>query len=175
MSRFADIDMAEVKTGATQKQPVWEPHAPLAALENQDFSFRTISSDFVVGKVPYKVSCFQMKAGFFDRYSNVEGILLFATMIQHVNQFLVDAGLSGEFGLDCATFKQDQGKNAGRNLCIYVMPLLSNGVRNYIDALTQDLVKKAPAAAASPAQPSTGWAALKPAAAATTTAPWGNQ
>ena len=183
MSLFANINMSEVKTGATQKQPIWEPHAPLSSLENDEFSFRTISSDFNVGGVDYKVSCFQMRSGFYERNTNVTGIVKFAQMLQLVEQGLVDTNLAESFGLDCSTFKQDQGKNASRNLCIYVMPLLPNGVRSYLDALTQDIVKKEtakPATVASPAKPATGWAGLnKPAtttAAPTTNAvnpPWG--
>ena len=179
MSLFANINMSEVKTGATQKQPVWEPHAPLSSLENDEFSFRTIFSDFNVGGVPYKVSCFQMRSGFYERNTNVTGIIKFAQMVDLVQKGLIDNGLSESFGLDCSTFKQDQGKNASRNLCIYVMPLLPNGVRTYIDALTQDLVKKEPTTKPAATKPTTGWASLTPAKPATPAAnvanpPWGS-
>ena len=38
MSMFANVNMGEVKTGLTQKQPVWQPHAQLAKFENEDFA-----------------------------------------------------------------------------------------------------------------------------------------
>ena len=182
MSIFANVKMSEVKTGATQKQPVCPHHEPLTAYQNEEFSFRTISSNFNVGGVDYKVSCFQMRSGFYDRNTNIEGALKFAQMINHVETALTETGLVESFGLDCSTFKQDLGKSASRNLCIYVMPRLPNGVRSYLDALTQDLVKKeVPASATNtPAKPTTGWAGLqKPAAAVNPTPatnaapPWG--
>ena len=142
MSYFSNVNMSEVKTGTTQKQPVWDPHAPMASLENDEFSFRTVSSDFKVGGVPYRISCFQMKAGYFERNNNVEGIVKFADMIDHVQRGLVENNLEESFGLDCSTFKQDKGKNAARNLCIYIMPRLSSGVRSYLDAVASDMVKK---------------------------------
>lgn len=142
MSMFDDVKMDQVKTGTTQKQPVWQHHMPLSDLQNEEFSFRTIGADFIIGGVPYKISCFQMRAGFFERNTNVEGIMKFADMIEHVNTGLEENGLAESFGLDCSTFKQDQGKNAARNLCIYIMPRLSSGVRSYLDALAQDMVKK---------------------------------
>ena len=154
MSMFDDVDMSQVKTGTTQKQkqPVWENHAAMAPYENDEFSFRTIGADFAVGGVSYKVSCFQMKAGYFERNSNVEGILKFAQMINHIEKALTETGLSKDFGIDCSTFKQDQGK-ASRNLCIYIMPRLRNGIRSYIDALTQDMVKSEPETETSPSTP----------------------
>lgn len=181
-SLFANVDLSNVKTGTTQKQPVYPHHEPLTPYQNDEFSFRTISSNFNVGGIDYKISCFQMKAGFYERNSNIEGAVIFAQMIQYVEKALIDTGLAESFGLDCSTFKQDNGK-ASRNLCIYVMPRLPNGVRTYLDALTQDLVKKEtdskPVANAS-AKPTTGWAGLqKPAAVNPTpatnavTPPWG--
>lgn len=177
MSLFANVNMANVKTGSTQKQPVWEPHAQLANLDNDEFSFRTVSSEFCVGGINYKVSCFQMRSGFYDRNTNVEGAVKFAQMIQHVEQALNDTGLSQSFGLDCSTFKQDQGKNASRNLCIYVMPRLPNGVRSHLDAMTQDLVKPVQTKTQQTqavTQPNTGWSQLaQPQVAQNTTPPWG--
>lgn len=179
MSLFANVNMANVKTGSTQKQPVWEPHAQLANLDNDEFSFRTVSSEFCVGGINYKVSCFQMRSGFYDRNTNVEGAVKFAQMIQHVEQALNDTGLSQSFGLDCSTFKQDQGKNASRNLCIYVMPRLPNGVRSHLDAMTQDLVKPVQTQktqAVQTTQPNTSWGALAvqpQAQVANTTPTWG--
>ena len=179
MSMFANVNMTQVKTGTSQKQPVWEPHTPLATLENDEFSFRTVSSEFCVGGVDYKISCFQMRSGFYDRNSNVQGAVKFAQMIQHIEQGLIDAGLQESFGLDCSTFKQDQGKNASRNLCIYVMPRLPNGVRSHIDAMTQDLVKPVTQQSqqtqtVQATQPNTGWANLaQPQVAQNTTPPWG--
>ena len=180
-SLFANVDLSNVKTGTTQKQPVYLHHEPLTPYQNEEFSFRTISSNFNVGGVDYKISCFQMKAGFYERNSNIEGAVIFAQMIQYVEKALTDTGLAESFGLDCSTFKQDNGK-ASRNLCIYVMPRLPNGVRTYLDALTQDLVKKETASkpvANAPAKPTTGWAGLQPTTPTATvtsntpTTPWG--
>ena len=179
MSMFANVNMAQVKTGTTQKQPVWEAHSPLANLENDEFSFRTVSSDFKVGGIDYKISCFQMKSGFYDRNTNVEGAVKFAQMIQIVQEGLNNTGLSESFGLDCSTFKQDQGKNASRNLCIYVMPRLPNGVRSHLDAMTQDLVKPVQTQqtqTVQATQPNTGWSQLaqpQQAQIAVSTPPWG--
>lgn len=179
MSMFANVNMAQVKTGTTQKQPVWEAHSPLANLENDEFSFRTVSSDFNVGGIDYKISCFQMRSGFYDRNSNVEGILKFAQMIQYVETALTETGLTESFGLDCSTFKQDQNKSASRNLCIYVMPRLPNGVRSHLDAMTQDLVKPVQTQqtqTVQATQPNTGWSQLaqpQQAQIAVSTPPWG--
>ena len=178
MSLFANVDLEQVKTGTTQKQPVCPHHQPLTSYQNEEFSFRTISSDFNVGGVDYKISCFQMRAGFYDRNTNIEGALKFAQMINHVEVALNETELVKSFGLDCSTFKQDQGdKNASRNLYIYIMPRLPNGVvRSYIDALTQDIVKKQASntVANTPAKPANGWAALKQPQAqpVTTSTPW---
>ena len=172
MSMFADIHIEDIPTNQNRKQPVWEPHAPLEKYATEKFSFRTISSSFAIGGKEYKVSCFQMKTGYFsdrnstsDYTSNVGGGIEYGEMLQHCIAALEETGLNESFGLDSSTFTQDKGKSAYRNMKIYIMPKLSNGVRQYIDAQQHDLVKKEATAVAS--KPATGWGALKPPATTT--------
>jgi len=168
MSMFANVNMSEVKTGLTQKQPVWEPHASLAKFENEDFGFRTLSHDFKVGGVSYKISCFYSKAGFFEKHatmdytSNVGCGMLYGKMLSHCLDALRETGLGESFGLDSAPYKQDQGKNATRNISIYVVPKLSTGPRAFIESMAQDLVKPVQAQQTQAVQPNTGWATLQP-------------
>lgn len=186
MSMFANVNMSEVKSGLTQKQPVWEPHSQLSKFENEDFGFRTLSHDFKVGGVSYKISCFYSKAGFFEKHatmdytSNVGCGMLYGKMLSHCLEALKSTGLSESFGLDSAPYKQDQGKNATRNISIYVVPKLPTGPRAFIEAMAQDLVKPVQTQqtqqAVQTTQPNTSWGALAvqpQAQVANTTPTWG--
>lgn len=185
---LAPITTTKKSTAPTE---LWEHHVLLVPDESHimhnDFSVRTITSDFKYQTLEYKITVFQMKSGFFSRNPGLQAIEVIANMVAFLSSRLKEAGLDKVFGVDYSLFDQkyhsktkgSDGKDVSlylkgyKNVEFYIMPLVpieeENGVvvhkpRLFSRALIEDRIKPVTAqpqqTATQQTQQASGWGSV---------------